>query len=90
MWRVPCTRRLPAASGSLEIKVILGVHDIRKNENSWQVIPVLKAFPHKDSNDNSKFNIMLLKPQLNWAVKTIALPRSWHWVRLGQVRSVAD
>ncbi|XP_014635926.1 PREDICTED: granzyme-like protein 2 [Ceratotherium simum simum] len=77
-----------------EITVILGAHNISKAENSQQIIPVLKAFPHKDYNNNSKFNdIMLLKlrdkAQLNWAVKTIALPRSQDWVRPGQVCSVA-
>ncbi|KAF5925785.1 hypothetical protein HPG69_002236, partial [Diceros bicornis minor] len=77
-----------------EITVTLGAHNISKAENSQQIIPVLKAFPHKDYNNNSKFNdIMLLKlrdkAQLNWAVKTIALPRSQDWVRPGQVCSVA-
>ncbi|XP_070376037.1 mast cell protease 8-like [Equus asinus] len=74
-----------------KISVILGAHSIRKMENSQQVIPVLKAFPH---NDNSKVNdIMLLKlqnkAQLNWAVKTITLLQSRDWLRPGQVCSVA-
>ncbi|XP_004421976.1 PREDICTED: granzyme-like protein 2 [Ceratotherium simum simum] len=76
------------------ISVTLGAHNIGKMESSQQIIPVLKAFPHKDYNNNSKFNdIMLLKlrkkAQLNRAVKTIALPRRQDWVRPGQVCSVA-
>ncbi|XP_008509225.2 mast cell protease 8-like [Equus przewalskii] len=74
-----------------KISVILGAHKIRKMENSQQVIPVLKSFPH---NDNSKVNdIRLLKlqnkAQLNWAVKTITLLQSQDWLRPGQVCSVA-
>ncbi|XP_058396791.1 mast cell protease 8-like [Diceros bicornis minor] len=77
-----------------KMSVILGAHNIGKMESSQQIIPVLKAFPHKDYNSNSKFNdIMLLKlqkkAQLNRAVKTIALPRRQDWVRPGQVCSVA-
>ncbi|XP_046509827.1 mast cell protease 8-like [Equus quagga] len=77
-----------------KISVILGAHNIRQVEKSQQVIPVLKAFPHKGYNDYSKVNdIMLLKlqnkAQLNWAVKTIALPHSRDWVKPGMVCSVA-
>ncbi|KAF5925778.1 hypothetical protein HPG69_002228 [Diceros bicornis minor] len=93
MWRVPGMRQLCADSSSLKMSVVLGAHNIKKMENSQQVIPVLKAFPHKDYNNNSKFsNIILLKlrnkAQLNWAVKTIAPPQSQDRVRPGQVCSM--
>ena len=56
-----------------KLSVILGAHNIRKLENSQQVIPVLKIFPHKDYNDNSKVNdIMLLKVPSCWISGALA------------------
>ncbi|XP_038949768.1 mast cell protease 8 isoform X1 [Rattus norvegicus] len=75
------------------IKVTLGAHNIKKQENT-QVISVVKAKPHENYDRDSHFNdIMLLKlerkAQLNGVVKTIALPRSQDWVKPGQVCTVA-
>ncbi|KAG8525183.1 Granzyme-like protein 2, partial [Galemys pyrenaicus] len=74
--------------------VMLGAHNIRKKENSQQVIPVLRAFPHQDYDAEKHINdIMLLKlekkARLNRVVKTIALPKSKDWVKPRQVCSVA-
>ncbi|XP_063130873.1 mast cell protease 8-like [Rattus norvegicus] len=75
------------------IKVTLGAHNIKKQENT-QVISVVKAKPHENYHKHSQFNdIMLLKlerkAQLNGAVKTIALPRSQDSVKPGQVCTMA-
>ncbi|XP_042542268.1 mast cell protease 8-like [Dipodomys spectabilis] len=77
-----------------KINVTLGAHDINKKEDTQQVIPVLKAVPHKSYNSQTLVNnIMLLKlkykAHLNTAVNTIALPKSQDWVKPGQVCSVA-
>ncbi|KAG8508720.1 Mast cell protease 8, partial [Galemys pyrenaicus] len=74
--------------------VTLGAHNIRKRENSQQVIPVLRAFPHQGYDDERLVNdIMLLKlknkASLTSAVKTIALPHHRDGVKPGQVCSVA-
>ncbi|XP_037359059.1 mast cell protease 8-like [Talpa occidentalis] len=78
--------------------VTLGAHNIKKRENSQQVIPVLRAFPHQDYDAKKHINdIMLLKvlssekkkAQLTKTVKTIALPHPRDVVKPGRVCSVA-
>ncbi|XP_037357727.1 mast cell protease 8-like [Talpa occidentalis] len=74
--------------------VTLGAHNIRERENTQQVIPVLRPFPHQDYDAERLVNdIMLLKlkskARLTKAVQTIALPRHKDWVKPGQVCSVA-
>ncbi|KAG8505746.1 Granzyme-like protein 2 [Galemys pyrenaicus] len=74
--------------------VTLGAHNIRKKENSQQVIPVLTAFPHQDYDAKKHINdIMLLKlkkkTRLNRTVQTIALPCCQDWVKPGQMCSMA-
>ncbi|XP_054571583.1 granzyme B-like [Eptesicus fuscus] len=44
------------------INVILGAHNIKKGEKTWQIIPVKRAIPHPDYNENNLSNdIMLLQ-----------------------------
>uniref|UniRef100_UPI004038E3E0 granzyme B-like n=1 Tax=Callospermophilus lateralis TaxID=76772 RepID=UPI004038E3E0 len=44
-----------------KINVTLDAHNIKKKENTQQVIPVLKAIPHKEYNNKTVVNdIMLL------------------------------
>ncbi|XP_037357842.1 mast cell protease 8-like [Talpa occidentalis] len=74
--------------------VTLGAHNIRKGENTQQVIPVDRPFPHQDYDAKKAVNdIMLLKledkAQLTGAVRTIPLPHPQDWVKPGQVCSVA-
>ncbi|XP_037357722.1 mast cell protease 8-like [Talpa occidentalis] len=77
-----------------EMTVTLGAHNIRKRENTWQVIPVIQTFPHKDYNKKKGINdIMLLKlenkAQLNRNVQIIPLPSHQDMVEPVQVCSVA-
>ncbi|XP_007947449.2 granzyme-like protein 2 [Orycteropus afer afer] len=74
--------------------VTLGAHNIKTNEPTQQVIPVLQAIPHPEYNDDTYVNdIMLLKlnhtAQLNTAVQIIALPQSQDFIRPDKVCSVA-
>ncbi|XP_020772086.2 mast cell protease 3-like [Odocoileus virginianus] len=76
------------------IDVTLGAHSIMEREQTQQVIPVRRAFPHPHYNDNIFENdIMLL--QLAWkadmtdAVSPISLPRSFEKLKPGMMCSVA-
>ncbi|XP_043843234.1 granzyme B(G,H)-like isoform X2 [Dromiciops gliroides] len=65
--------------GSL-INITLGAHNIKKSEKTQQQIPVLRAIPHKDYDNKTHNNdIMLLqlkkKAKLTRAVGLLALPR---------------
>ncbi|CAO2591063.1 Granzyme B(G,H) [Lemmus lemmus] len=77
------------------MKVILGAHNIRFKEKTWQIIPVAQPIPHPDYNqslDNSS-DIMLLKlerkAKRTRAVKPLNLPRSNVHVKPGDVCYVA-
>ncbi|XP_039355046.1 mast cell protease 3-like [Mauremys reevesii] len=77
-----------------KIIVILGAHDITKEEWSQQVIPVRRHYPHQDySNETHNNDIMLLelkhKARLNGYVRLIPLPMAHQRVRPGTVCSVA-
>ncbi|XP_047651884.1 mast cell protease 3-like [Phacochoerus africanus] len=76
------------------IKLTLGGHNIRKKEETQQVIPVKNAICHPDYDNESYANdIMLL--QLMWAAKlgpavgVLKLPRYRELVMPGTVCSVA-
>uniref|UniRef100_A0A8D0ZZQ8 Peptidase S1 domain-containing protein n=1 Tax=Sus scrofa TaxID=9823 RepID=A0A8D0ZZQ8_PIG len=76
------------------INVTLGAHNIKKQEETQQVIPVRKAIRHPDYNPKNFSNdIMLLqlerKAKLTKAVKTLSLPGAKARVKPGQVCSVA-
>ncbi|XP_006903217.1 PREDICTED: granzyme H-like [Elephantulus edwardii] len=76
------------------MSVILGVHDIKFQEKTWQKIPVKKAIAHPNFNNGSGRNdIMILqlnrKAKLTAAVGLIRLPGESDYVRPGQVCSVA-
>uniref|UniRef100_A0A8D0KCH9 Uncharacterized protein n=1 Tax=Sus scrofa TaxID=9823 RepID=A0A8D0KCH9_PIG len=76
------------------INVTLGAHNIKKQEETQQVIPVRKAIRHPDYNPKNFSNdIMLLqlerKAKLTKAVKTLGLPGAKARVKPGQVCSVA-
>uniref|UniRef100_A0A8D1ZUM4 Granzyme H (cathepsin G-like 2, protein h-CCPX) n=1 Tax=Sus scrofa TaxID=9823 RepID=A0A8D1ZUM4_PIG len=76
------------------INVTLGAHNIKKQEETQQVIPVRKAIRHPDYNEKRISNdIMLLqlerKAKLTKAVKTLGLPGAKARVKPGQVCSVA-
>uniref|UniRef100_K7F6K8 Peptidase S1 domain-containing protein n=1 Tax=Pelodiscus sinensis TaxID=13735 RepID=K7F6K8_PELSI len=77
-----------------KIAVILGAHDITKQEPSQQRIRVRRQIPHPQYDSKTLENdIMLLqleKPaKLNGSVKTIPLPQMGEWVKPGMVGSVA-
>ncbi|XP_045866266.1 granzyme H-like isoform X2 [Meles meles] len=75
------------------MRVILGAHNIKKQEKTQQVIPVKTAIPHPDYKQNFSNDIMLLKlerkAKQTAAVKPLRLPGSKNPVRPGQVCSVA-
>uniref|UniRef100_A0A8C0GXS1 Peptidase S1 domain-containing protein n=1 Tax=Chelonoidis abingdonii TaxID=106734 RepID=A0A8C0GXS1_CHEAB len=76
------------------ITVILGAHDITKQEQSRQVIRVRRAYPHQDYDNKPHNNdIMLLKLEhnahLNEYVSPIPLPMAHQQMRPGTVCSVA-
>ncbi|XP_047595040.1 granzyme H-like isoform X2 [Lutra lutra] len=73
--------------------VILGAHNIKKQERTQQVIPVKTAIPHPDYKQNFSNDIMLLKlerkAKQTAAVKPLCLPKSKNPVRPGQMCSVS-
>uniref|UniRef100_A0A673UCL4 Peptidase S1 domain-containing protein n=1 Tax=Suricata suricatta TaxID=37032 RepID=A0A673UCL4_SURSU len=76
------------------ITVILGAHNIKKQEMTWQIIPVGKITPHPEYNPKTLRNdIMLLqlkwKANLNAYVSPLRLPKRTTMVRPGMVCSVA-
>ncbi|XP_063102332.1 mast cell protease 3-like [Cavia porcellus] len=63
-----------------QIKVTLGAHNIKEQEDTQQVFRVQKAFPHQDFNWEKRINdIMLLKlkkkAKLTNAVQLLNLPK---------------
>ncbi|XP_039354023.1 mast cell protease 1A-like [Mauremys reevesii] len=77
-----------------KITVTLGVHNIREREESQQKISVRHRIPHRQYNETTLYNdIMLLelaeKATLNRWVDTIALPRTNERVEAGAMCSVA-
>uniref|UniRef100_A0A8C3F7K0 Peptidase S1 domain-containing protein n=1 Tax=Chrysemys picta bellii TaxID=8478 RepID=A0A8C3F7K0_CHRPI len=77
-----------------KIIVVLGAHNITKNESSQQVIPVRCQHPHQDYDKESHNNdIMLLelesKASLNGDVGLIPLPVAHQQMPPGNVCSVA-
>ncbi|XP_005377042.1 PREDICTED: granzyme B-like [Chinchilla lanigera] len=77
-----------------EITVLLGAHNIKKQENTQQVIRVKRAIPHPDYNPEKITNdIMLLqleeKAQLNKAVQLLMLPKDKTQVKPGTPCQVA-
>ncbi|XP_067414583.1 mast cell protease 1A-like [Emydura macquarii macquarii] len=77
-----------------EITVHLGAHNIRKQEESQQVIPARAKIPHPQYDEEIDNNdIMLLqldrKVKLNKWVKTIRLPHTHKTVKPGAKCSVA-
>ncbi|XP_065270385.1 granzyme H-like [Emys orbicularis] len=77
-----------------KIIVVLGVHDITKQEQSRQVIPVRCQYPHQDYDKKSHNNdIMLLelerKARLNGYVGLIPLPVAHQRMHPGTVCSIA-
>ncbi|XP_052590231.1 granzyme C-like [Peromyscus californicus insignis] len=74
--------------------VILGVHNIEAQEETWQIIPVEKAIAHPAYNDKNLSNdIMLLKlekkAKMTKAVRPLKLPWRKVPVKPGDVCSVA-
>ncbi|XP_052046477.1 granzyme E-like isoform X2 [Apodemus sylvaticus] len=74
--------------------VTLGAHNIKAKEETQQIIPVEKAFPHPDYNSVDRTNdIMLLKleskAKRTKAVRPLMLPRPDAQVKPGDVCSVA-
>ncbi|XP_021010743.1 mast cell protease 2-like [Mus caroli] len=69
-----------------DITVILGAHNINKNESTQQIIKAEKQFVHPKFRYSSGFNdIMLLKLQrkanLTRAVSVISLPRPFDFIK---------
>lgn len=80
-------------SGS-SINVTLGAHNIKEQEQTQQIIPVLKFIPHPDYNRKDYSNdIMLLKlerkAKRTRAVRPLNLPRRNAHVKPGDVCYVA-
>ncbi|OBS71943.1 hypothetical protein A6R68_13474, partial [Neotoma lepida] len=76
------------------MKVTLGAHNIKAQEETQQIIPVVKAIPHSAYNTKDHSNdIMLLKlkrkAKMTKAVKLLKLPRRKVHVKPGDVCSVA-
>ncbi|XP_006835438.1 PREDICTED: chymase-like [Chrysochloris asiatica] len=76
------------------ITVILGAHNIRKKQDTWQILKVVKQFPHPKYNDSAVLNdIMLLKlkekANLTLAVGTLPLPPQYCFVPPGRMCRVA-
>ncbi|XP_024251443.1 complement factor D [Oncorhynchus tshawytscha] len=68
---------LTAAHCDGRYKVVLGAHDLSEDENSQQVLDVVRSIPHPRYGDNLENDIMLLKLRgratLNTAVQLIPL-----------------
>ncbi|KAM5340267.1 uncharacterized protein AAES06_024972 [Glossophaga mutica] len=76
------------------ITVILGAHNISREERTQQRISVLRAIPHPAYNEDSNLNdIMLLqlrnRARKNRFVRPVALPRSQAQLRPGSQCTVA-
>nr|KAF6484799.1 hypothetical protein HJG63_006078 [Rousettus aegyptiacus] len=76
------------------INVILGAHNIKKKEETQQVIPVMRAIRHPDYNPDTTANdIMLLqlkkKANLTGAVGILSLPGSTPQLKPGMMCTVA-
>uniref|UniRef100_A0A8C3H6I9 Peptidase S1 domain-containing protein n=1 Tax=Chrysemys picta bellii TaxID=8478 RepID=A0A8C3H6I9_CHRPI len=78
-----------------KIIVVLGAHNITQQEQSQQVIPVRRPYPHQDYDKEAPRNndIMLLqlehKAELNEQVGLILLPPAHQRVKPGTMCSVA-
>ncbi|XP_005377040.1 PREDICTED: granzyme B-like [Chinchilla lanigera] len=77
-----------------EITVLLGAHNIRKQEKTWQVVRVKRAIPHPAFNlKNITNDIMLLqlekKANLTKAVQLLRLPKGKTQVKPGALCQVA-
>ncbi|XP_008156773.2 chymase isoform X1 [Eptesicus fuscus] len=73
-----------------KITVILGAHDIKQEESTWQKLEVKEQFVHPKYNYFTNVNdIMLLKLQkkakLNHAVGTVPLPTKSTFIQPGKV-----
>ncbi|XP_006890051.1 PREDICTED: granzyme H-like [Elephantulus edwardii] len=89
---VSCSPAPCECSGSM--KVILGAHDFKLQENTQQKISVKEAIPHPKYNNRTYiYDVMLLqlktKAQLTPAVGLLPVPGEGDHVRPGQVCSVA-
>ncbi|XP_036985374.1 cathepsin G-like [Artibeus jamaicensis] len=76
------------------IRVILGAHNISRQERTQQRISVLRAIPHPAYNDDNNLNdIMLLqlenRARRNQFVRPVALPQSQTELRPGSQCTVA-
>uniref|UniRef100_A0A7N5KCW8 Chymase 1 n=1 Tax=Ailuropoda melanoleuca TaxID=9646 RepID=A0A7N5KCW8_AILME len=76
------------------IMVTLGAHNIRKKEDTWQKLEVIKQFPHPKYDDlTTRHDIMLLKlkekANLTLAVGTLPLPPQFNFVPPGRMCRVA-
>ncbi|XP_014323118.1 mast cell protease 4-like isoform X2 [Myotis lucifugus] len=72
------------------ITVILGAHDIKQEESTWQKLEVKEQFVHPKYDYSTEVNdIMLLKLQtkakLNHAVGTVPLPTKSTFIQPGKV-----
>ncbi|XP_036893505.1 chymase-like [Sturnira hondurensis] len=72
------------------IMVTLGAHDIRKKEDTWQKLEVIKQFPHpKFDHTLIRHDIMLLKlnekANLTLAVGTLPLPPQFNFIPPGRM-----
>ncbi|KAB0391234.1 hypothetical protein E2I00_006784 [Balaenoptera physalus] len=76
------------------IMVTLGAHNIKKKEDTWQKLEVVKQFPHPKYNDSIvHHDIMLLKlkgkANLTLAVGTLPLPPQFNFIPPGRMCRVA-
>ncbi|KAM6202543.1 uncharacterized protein ACDL77_012261 [Rhynchocyon petersi] len=74
--------------------VILGAHDIQRQERTQQRISVLRAIPHPEYNPQNSFNdIMLLqlrnRARLNRVIRPVALPQNQTRLRPGTLCTAA-
>ncbi|XP_061036715.1 chymase [Eubalaena glacialis] len=86
--------QMAAHCAGKSIMVTLGAHNIKKKEDTWQKLEVVKQFPHPKYNDSIvHHDIMLLKlkgkANLTLAVGTLPLPPQFNFIPPGRMCRVA-
>ncbi|XP_040113037.1 mast cell protease 2 [Oryx dammah] len=78
---------------SRSVTVTLGAHNIKKKEDTWQRLEVIKQFPYPKYKPVGFHDIMLLKlkekANLTLAVRTVPLPPPVTFIRPGRMCQVA-